>query len=216
MTTRIHDLRKPTMASATGLLLAAGLVACNDPADGQMSAAEAIAPGQSENPGATLDDNGITEQVEGRLASDARTQAAGITVETRNGIVTLSGAAPSVEARNAAEELARMVADIKGVNNRIATPNSVEEMADNAETAAMQAGQSIDDAWITTKVKSALLADPQTQGLKIDVDTEQGVVMLSGEIDGPGEQEQAVQVASGIKGVQAVDDTHLVVAGQQE
>src|SRR5215203_7021399 len=41
-------------------------------------------------------------------------------------------------------------------------------------------GETIDDATITTRVKTALLNDPAVGGLKIDVDTFKGVVTLSG------------------------------------
>ena len=40
-------------------------------------------------------------------------------------------------------------------------------------------GETIDDATITTRVKTALLNDPDVGGLRIDVDTFKGVVTLS-------------------------------------
>src|SRR5687768_4784411 len=43
--------------------------------------------------------------------------------------------------------------------------------------------QPMGDAWITTKVKSDLLATPDVSGLAIDVDTKNGVVMLKGSVD---------------------------------
>lgn len=207
-----RSIRKLAVAAAAGTLLAAGLGACKDRPEGQMSDAR---PPESETLAAALDDTGITAQVKGRLASDARTQPADIAVETNNGVVTLTGTAPSAAARNAAEDLARMVPEVRSVDNRINAPHPVDDMADSAQAAAAQAGASVDDAWITTKVKSALLADPQTEGLEIDVDTEQGVVTLSGEIDSAAEQKQAVEIASGIDGVQAVDDTQLVIAARK-
>ncbi|WP_370307028.1 BON domain-containing protein [Sinimarinibacterium flocculans] len=213
MTRNKPPFHKLAAAAAAGTLLAAALGACKDRPDARMSDADIDdTPRQSETLAAALDDTGITAQVKGRLESDARTQAADIAVETNNGVVTLEGTAPSTAARDAAEELARMVPEVRGVDNRIDAPHPADDMADSAEAAAREAGESIDDAWITTKVKSALLADPQTQGLKIDVDTEQGVVSLSGEIDSATEHRQAVDVARGIEGVRKVDDTALVVA----
>ena len=41
-------------------------------------------------------------------------------------------------------------------------------------------GETIDDATITTRVKTSLLNDPDVGGLRIDVDTFKGVVTLSG------------------------------------
>lgn len=209
------QFRKTTVVAAAGLLMIGSLGACKDRPQGQMSEADAgRTPQQGETLATALDDTGITAQVKGRLASDARTQPADIAVETNNGVVTLSGTAPSTAAKSAAEELARMVPEVKGVDNRIDESRPVDEMADGSEAATTRAGASVDDAWITTKVKSALLADPQIQGLKIDVDTEQGVVSLSGEIESVAEQKQAVEVAAGIEGVKAVDDTQLVVASR--
>lgn len=210
-----YSIRRLAAAAAAGTLLAAALGACKDRPEGQMTDADAAGAPGSETLATALDDTGITAQVKGRLASDARTQPADIAVETNNGVVTLTGTAPSAAAKSAAEDLARMVPQVRSVDNRIDAPHPVDEMADGAQAAAAEAGASVDDAWITTKVKSALLADPQTKGLEIDVDTEQGVVTLSGEIDSAAEQKQAVEIASGIDGVQAVDDTQLVIAARQ-
>src|SRR5690606_11990027 len=44
------------------------------------------------------------------------------------------------------------------------------------------AGAVIDDTVITTKVKTALLADSDIKGLDVNVDTSQGVVTLKGEV----------------------------------
>ena len=41
-------------------------------------------------------------------------------------------------------------------------------------------GETIDDATLTTRVKTSLLNDPVVGGLRIDVDTFKGVVTLSG------------------------------------
>ena len=43
-------------------------------------------------------------------------------------------------------------------------------------------GETIDDATITTRVKTSLLNDPAVAGLSIDVDTFKGVVTLSGRV----------------------------------
>lgn len=68
-------------------------------------------------------------------------------------------------------------------------------------------GETIDDATITARVKTALLNDPQVGGLKIDVDTTLGVVTMSGVVKSSGEEQRAVQVARGITGVRDVKST---------
>lgn len=70
--------------------------------------------------------------------------------------------------------------------------------------------QPVDDTWITTKVKSSLLADPDVSGLKIDVDTANGVVSLSGQVDQQAQIEEATRIAREIEGVTDVQTTKLV------
>ena len=75
-------------------------------------------------------------------------------------------------------------------------------------------GETIDDATITTRVKTALLNDPQVAGLKIDVDTTKGIVTMSGIVRSRDEEQRAVQIARGVPGVEDVKATLQVQAAQ--
>ena len=68
-------------------------------------------------------------------------------------------------------------------------------------------GETIDDATITTRVKTALLNDPEVGGLRIDVDTFKGVVTLSGRVKTKNEEAKAVALARKIDGVSDVKST---------
>src|SRR5262245_10516574 len=68
------------------------------------------------------------------------------------------------------------------------------------------AGQTLDDAGITAKVKAALIADKAVSGTAINVDTTQGRVTLSGRVPDQGQADHAAQVASTVEGVKAVDN----------
>jgi osmotically-inducible protein OsmY len=68
-------------------------------------------------------------------------------------------------------------------------------------------GETIDDATITARVKTSLLNDPQVGGMKIDVDTTQGVVTMSGIVKSKAEADRAVQLARQAKGVKDVKST---------
>jgi hyperosmotically inducible protein len=59
---------------------------------------------------------------------------------------------------------------------------------------------------VTAKVKAALLAEKGVDGLKINVDTRDGNVTLSGNVPEPAQVDRATQVARGIEGVKAVDN----------
>jgi len=71
--------------------------------------------------------------------------------------------------------------------------------------------QPVDDTWITTKVKSSLLADTAVAGTKIEVDTVNGVVFLTGTATTQAQADQAKKVAAGIQGVTKVDSSKLKV-----
>jgi hyperosmotically inducible periplasmic protein len=77
------------------------------------------------------------------------------------------------------------------------TRKPAERAADNTKTAAT-------DTAITAKVKSALLADAAVKGTKIDVDTSDGTVTLSGTASSPAEKAQAEKVAASVEGVRNV------------
>jgi hyperosmotically inducible protein len=62
------------------------------------------------------------------------------------------------------------------------------------------------DAGITTAVKSKLAADDSVKAYKVDVDTQNKVVTLSGEVETSAQREHAVMIARGTKGVADVID----------
>jgi hyperosmotically inducible protein len=68
------------------------------------------------------------------------------------------------------------------------------------------------DTWITTKVKAELLATKDVSGLDIKVETVNGVVSLSGDVDTQAEVDRAVATARKVDGVTRVDN-RLVVRG---
>jgi osmotically-inducible protein OsmY len=68
-------------------------------------------------------------------------------------------------------------------------------------------GDTIDDATITGRVKTAMLNDPEVAGLKIDVDTFKGVVTLSGAVKSQIEADKAIAIARRTPGVADVKST---------
>ena len=62
----------------------------------------------------------------------------------------------------------------------------------------------VSDQWITTKVKTALIADSEIKARNINVVTSDGVVTLRGIVFSPKEQERAAAAAQKIKGVKKV------------
>lgn len=76
------------------------------------------------------------------------------------------------------------------------------------------AGKYLDDAWITAKVKAALLKETRLKGLDVSVETIKGAVVLSGEVAKPEQVRQAETIAAGIEGVKSVrNDLRLKAQG---
>lgn len=71
-------------------------------------------------------------------------------------------------------------------------------------------GQYVDDAAITSKVKTALLRDPDVSGLDIQVETFRGQVQLSGFVNSEEQAEKAEQIAEQVSGVRSVQNSLLV------
>ena len=64
--------------------------------------------------------------------------------------------------------------------------------------------QYVDDATITAGVKAAIVREPTLKVFEIDVETEQGVVQLSGFVSSADSVAAAASVARTVKGVKSV------------
>lgn len=84
--------------------------------------------------------------------------------------------------------------------------NAVSGMGDTIERRADQAGQAIDDASITTSIKSKYLVDDTLKSLDISVNTEQGAVRLTGTVQSDAAKKLATQIAENVEGVVRVDN----------
>ena len=69
--------------------------------------------------GATMDDVAITASISAELAKDADLSAIKINVDTKNGVVTLNGPAPTAAAKEKATTLAKAVKGVTSVNNML-------------------------------------------------------------------------------------------------
>lgn len=76
--------------------------------------------------------------------------------------------------------------------------------------ASGSAERAIDDSVITTKAKSALLADTTVKGTDINVETNRGVVSLSGMVDNDRQRDRAASIVRGIDGVKSVENKMTV------
>lgn len=78
---------------------------------------------------------------------------------------------------------------------------------DYADKSTMdKAGDAISDSVLSTKVKTALLAQDGVDALKISVESEQGVVRLSGTLQTDAEVELAATTVEQVDGVKGIDN----------
>jgi len=145
--------------------------------------------------GDTITDAWLTSATKLRLIADSRTPSLDINVDTSKGVVTLFGIVPSQDAKRAAEEDARAVSGVAGVQNELqVVPAEHQPAVDSRD----------DD--VEEAVKRAIDAREDLRRLGIDVEVKNGVVRLSGTVPGQGERLAAAVTARGAAGVRAVHD----------
>jgi osmotically-inducible protein OsmY len=86
------------------------------------------------------------------------------------------------------------------------SPADRREIRERAVTAGAKAEATLEDAAVTTAIKSKLLADQTVSGMKIDVDTRDGVVTLTGQVASAAAKEHAIAIAQLTEGVRRVED----------
>jgi hyperosmotically inducible protein len=159
------------------LLLAAGAVACSET------------------------DAGVTTKVKAKLAADDTVKAYQIDVDTDRKIVTLKGVVETDAAKMQAMRLARETEGVSSVVDQLTV-----QPRDVAPASLPDPTPGATDPGITAAVKTKLLADPAVSGLKIDVDTNAGVVTLSGRVTSNTEKATAIRIARETDGVKSVTD----------
>lgn len=133
----------------------------------------------------------ITSKVAAKLAADPDTDNYEIDVDTLNGAVRLRGFVETELERQEAQNLALTTEGVRTVDNQL-------KLGD------LTAQEYVSDAWIVTKVKSQLAADPEVSSFNIDVDALDGQVTLSGIVSQAQARAEAERIAKATEGVKLV------------
>lgn len=80
-----------------------------------------------------------------------------------------------------------------------------------AKAATQEAGHDMSDGWITTKVKSTFMNFTDVDGSDISVNTDKGIVALSGKVDNGTERALAIELAQNVRGVKSVNSKALTL-----
>ena len=142
-------------------------------------------------------DSGITSVIQASLEANDKVKEGRVDVETREGIVYLTGVVETEESRREAGRVAWRTEGVRGVNNDL----TVGERT---------VGSWVDDVMISSKVKSKLIANSGIKAGDIDVSSSQGVVTLIGRVSSQTIKSDAERIARDTKGVSDVNNELLV------
>ena len=90
---------------------------------------------------------------------------------------------------------------------------ATNDTASAPERAASKAERAVSDSWITTKVKSEILANSVSKAFKVSVKTKNGAVTLKGKLPTQDAVDLVKMIAEKVKGVKSVDTTGLAIGG---
>jgi osmotically-inducible protein OsmY len=187
MTSRTRLFAVPLAIALTVPVL---LSACAPVVVGGAAAGAAVVVTDRRTSGIQLEDSNIGFKVE-RLASQKFGDSARISASSYEGVVLLTGEAPSEAAKEQATALARSVENVKKVVNQI-TVGPVASF-----------GTRSNDTWLTSKVRTELLNTKFVPSGSISVTTDKGVVYLQGKVT-QAEGEYAANATAGLSGVTKV------------
>lgn len=142
--------------------------------------------------GAQIDDKNVVLKAIRALADDPATaEGSNINVTSYNGVMLLTGQTRTEQVRQRAGALVARIDGVRDVQNQIRLGNNTGMTTRTR------------DSWISTKVKTQLLADEQVSGLNIKVITENAEVFLMGLVNDQ-EAAKAVDIARHVDGVARV------------
>jgi hyperosmotically inducible protein len=195
---------KNLLIIATTGLLALSLTACDSkPAEPQ------AAP--------TMTNDDLDRQVTAKINGDATLAAYNIDVDAdaSKNAVTLKGSVPTQSLRMKAVDAAKTVSTGLVVTDKIDVKPDMVERKDYNEDMAREAreraskssdsvGDSLDDAWIHTKIRTKLLGEGEFPGGSLNVDVKNNVVTLRGTVSTKADKAKAESIAKATDGVKSV------------
>lgn len=143
----------------------------------------------------------ITETVKNKLSNDPVLSKVILNIQTENGLVYLKGTVDSETEANTAAELAQSIDGVKDVNTSRLNVKSSK--------------QPLTDSYITAKVKGKFIqkkvfTSSEVAAMSIKVETNNGIVLLSGTADNVDQINNAIEIARSVSGVKQVKSSvHL-------
>lgn len=136
-----------------------------------------------------ITDATVTDAVSDALFADHGVPGYVINIETKDGIVELSGAVNNIMAKDRAVRVAETVKGVRGVIDRM----KVADIGRSDET-------------IRDDVQDALIVDPATDSWEISTSVSDGTVTLKGTVESWQEKQLAGKVAKSVRGVRGLEN----------
>jgi len=155
-----------------------------------LATAGAVLLGMAAN--ATETDNRIESSAQKSYVFKTYLKDDSIKIESTSGAVILTGTVAEASHKSLAENTVAGLPDVKTVDNQLKI--SGEQPAEHS------------DAWITTKVKTALLFHRNVSATGTTVSTKDGIVTLSGEASSMAQKELTTEYAQDIDNVKSVNN----------
>ncbi|AFT78792.1 hypothetical protein AMBLS11_11075 [Alteromonas macleodii str. 'Black Sea 11'] len=156
----------------------------------------------------------IDGKAEATLLFNGNLDSFDINTDVKDGNVVLTGKVENSVDKKLAEELVANIDGVVSVENKltiVADDDMDSDLSDDAEDAVDEGTSELTDAKIATVIKTRLLMDTDISGFDIDVDVENGVVTLTGEVDSDAERDLAVEIAKNASDVKDVENNLRVV-----
>ena len=152
-------------------------------------------------------DGWLSMQVKYSLLYNRNVSGIKTQVFVTDGVVTLKGEADNQAQKDLAGEYAKDVNGVKNVNNEM----TIAKAPNKAEPTM---GDKIDDASITAQIKMAFLTHHSTSAFKTGVETNNGIVTLSGIASSGASKDMAAKVAGDVTGVTRVVNNMTIMTPQ--
>ncbi|CNH21313.1 osmotically inducible protein OsmY [Yersinia aldovae] len=141
-----------------------------------------------------MGDSAATAKVKSALLEEKSLKSTDISVETNHGVVTLSGFVSTQAEAKTAVEIASNIEGVKSVSDKLHVKDQ------KSQSVSEYAG----DAATTSSIKAKLLADDIVPSRKITVETTDGVVLLTGNVENKAQSERAESIVKAVDGVKSV------------
>jgi hyperosmotically inducible periplasmic protein len=162
-----------------------------------------------------VSDDELETRVQSRFYQNDELRAHRIDVDVDDGVVKLSGEVDNETRRRQAVSIARNVDGVRDVRDELKVKaEETRSEARDRDRDDRDFSDRFDDGWITTKVQAKYYLDTDLKGRDIDVTTRDGVVTLSGEVEGERQRQIAISTARETDGVKNVVDELRVVTSR--